>query len=168
MSISISISDLLLIKFVYKKSIFQCKSGHFACQECWETLLKIKQECMICKSKVNSTNDLSRCLLIEQDFAKKECYCVYSFTNEILNDRGVGKKFKRELIKDEENGYLDNHIQNCKFKFVKCPNEGCDKIFRLNSFSEHVNECTFKLDTCEYCKKNDIKKGELKNHRESL
>ncbi|KAM9970894.1 hypothetical protein ACTFIR_002758 [Dictyostelium discoideum] len=160
--------------FFHKKSIFQCKTGHFACQECWETSLISKNECMICRIKVNSLKDLSRCLVIEQCFAKKECCCIYSFTGEILDDRTVGKKFKRKLIKDEENGCkeiltvedLDTHIQNCKFKFVKCPNKGCDKKFRLHSFGEHENECTFKLATCEYCKKNDIAKNELNNHNE--
>ncbi|KAM9970896.1 hypothetical protein ACTFIR_002760 [Dictyostelium discoideum] len=166
----------ICFEFIYKKSIYQCKSGHFACQKCWETLLKIKRECMICRSKVNLFQDLSRCLVIEQDFGKKECCCIYSFNNEILDDRGVVKKFKRELIKDEENGCkeiltiedLDNHIQNCKFKFVKCPNKGCDRVFRLNSFSEHENECTFKLVTCEYCKKDDIKKDQVENHHSEV
>ncbi|KAM9957242.1 hypothetical protein ACTFIW_008983 [Dictyostelium discoideum] len=158
---------------IYKKSIYQCRYGHHACLQCWEKSLKTKQECMICRSKVNSINDLSRCLVIEQDFAKKECYCIYSFTDEILNDRSVGKKFKRELIKDEENGCkeilkvedLDIHIQNCEFKFVKCPNEGCDKKFRLNTYGEHGNECTFKLYTCTKCKKDDIKEDQKKSHK---
>ncbi|KAM9957243.1 hypothetical protein ACTFIW_008984 [Dictyostelium discoideum] len=159
-------------EYIHKKSFYQCKSGHHACKECWKNLLKIKHECMICRSKVHSFKDLSRCLVIEQGFAKKECYCIYSFNNKILNDRRVGKKFKRELIKDEENGCkeilkvedLDTHIQNCKFKFVKCPNKGCDKVFRLNTFGEHEKECTFKLVTCEYCKKNDIKEDKVENH----
>ncbi|KAM9970891.1 hypothetical protein ACTFIR_002755 [Dictyostelium discoideum] len=155
----------ICFEFIYKKSIYQCKSGHIACQQCWEKSLETKKRI-----------DLSRCLVIEQGFGKKECYCIYSFTDKILNDRGVGKKFKRELIKDEENGCkeilkvgeLHNHIQNCKFKFIKCPNKGCDKKFRLNSFGEHGNECTFKLVTCEYCKKNDIKKDQVENHHKGV
>ncbi|KAM9957237.1 hypothetical protein ACTFIW_008978 [Dictyostelium discoideum] len=157
---------------INEKSIYQCKYGHSACDECWEKSLKTKNECMICRTKVKSFKNLSRCLVIEQDFGKKECCCIYSFTEEILDDRSVGKKFKRELIKDEENGCkeilnvkdLDNHIQNCEFKFIKCPNKVCDKVFRSNSFGEHGNECTFKLVTCEYCKKDDIKKGQVENH----
>ncbi|EAL61948.1 hypothetical protein DDB_G0291035 [Dictyostelium discoideum AX4] len=61
-------------EFIYKKSIYQCKSGHFACQGCWETSLKNKKECMICRIKVNLINDLSRCLVIEQFFSKEECF----------------------------------------------------------------------------------------------
>ncbi|KAM9957244.1 hypothetical protein ACTFIW_008985 [Dictyostelium discoideum] len=170
-NIEFSINDVLLNQeSLQKKAKYIC---HIACQQCWEKSLETKKECMTCKSEVNSLNDLSRCLVVEQDFGKKECCCIYSFTDEILNDRGVGKKFKRELIKEEENGCkeilkvgdLHNHIQNCKFKFVKCPN---DKVFRLNSFGEHENECTFKLVTCEYCKKNDIKKDQVENHHKEV
>ncbi|KAM9994029.1 hypothetical protein ACTFIZ_011987 [Dictyostelium cf. discoideum] len=187
-NIEFSINDVLLNKeslqkknkytcsicfeFIYKKSIYQCRSGHFACQECWEKSLEIKKECMICRINVKSFNDLSRCLVIEQDFGKKECCCIYSYNDEIFNTRTVGKKFKREFIKDEENGCkeilivkdFDNHFQNCKFKFIQCPNKGCDKFYRLNSFDEHENQCTFKLVTCENCNKNDIKKDHIVNH----
>ncbi|KAM9957238.1 hypothetical protein ACTFIW_008979 [Dictyostelium discoideum] len=137
----------ICFEFIYKKSIYQCKSGHWACQKCWETSLKIKRECMICRSKVNLFQDLSRCLVIEQGFGIKECS---------YEENGC-----KEILKVED---LDTHIQNCKFKLVKCPNKGCDKVLRLNSFSEHENECTFKLATCEFCKKDDVKKDQLDNH----
>ncbi|KAM9994030.1 hypothetical protein ACTFIZ_011990 [Dictyostelium cf. discoideum] len=162
----------ICFEFIFKKSVYQCRSGHFACQECWEKSLEIKKECMTCRVNVKSLKDLSRCLVIEQDFGKKECCCIYSYNDEIFDARTVGKKFKRNLIKDEENGCkellkvkdLENHIQNCKFKFIICPNKGCNKIIRLNTLGEHENECTFKLVTCENCKKNDIKKDQIENH----
>ncbi|KAM9970861.1 hypothetical protein ACTFIR_002725 [Dictyostelium discoideum] len=140
----------ICFEYIYKKSIYQCKSGHYACKECWEKSLKIKKECMLCRSEVNSTNDLSRCLVIEQNFAKKECYCIYAYFYCFE---------KRTLIKDEQNGckeiinvdQLDTHGENCKYKFVECSHNGCYLDIRLNSLEEHENQCDFKLVKCEYC-----------------
>ncbi|KAM9957260.1 hypothetical protein ACTFIW_009001 [Dictyostelium discoideum] len=163
----------ICFEFIYKKSIYQCKSGHVACQQCWDKSLKNKKECMICKSEVNSFNDLSRCLVIEQGFGKKECYCIYSFTNDYFIDCGSNQENeKRKLIKDEENGCkeiinvdrIENHFENCKFKIVECSHDGCDKIFRLNSLEEHENQCGFKLVKCEYCGSDDTIQKELENH----
>ncbi|KAM9970871.1 hypothetical protein ACTFIR_002735 [Dictyostelium discoideum] len=158
----------ICFEFFYKKSIYQCKSGHMACQQCWEKSLKNKKQCMICISKVNSTNDLSRCLVIEQDFGKKECYCIYSFNNFI----DCANQEKITLKKDEENGckeiisvdQLDRHIENCKFKFVKCSHIGCEIVLRLNSLEEHENKCGFKLVKCKYCDCDDTIQKELENH----
>ncbi|KAM9993992.1 hypothetical protein ACTFIZ_011955 [Dictyostelium cf. discoideum] len=159
----------ICFEFIYKKPIYQCRSGHFACQECWEKSLENKNECMICRSEVNSFKDLSRCLIIEQDFGKKECYCIYSYTNNYFID---GASQENEKRKDELNGckeiinvdQLDNHIQYCKFKFVKCSHNGCDEILRLNSLEEHENQCDFKLFDCIYCGCDDIIQMELENH----
>ncbi|KAM9994018.1 hypothetical protein ACTFIZ_011973 [Dictyostelium cf. discoideum] len=137
--------------------------------KCWEKSLKNKKECMICRSEVNSTKDLSRCLVIEQDFGKKECYCIYSFKNYDFIDC---ENEKISLIKDEENGckeiinvdQLDSHIKNCKFKFVECSHNGCYEILRLNSLEEHENQCGFKLVKCEYCGCDDTIQKELENH----
>ncbi|KAM9994816.1 hypothetical protein ACTFIY_000993 [Dictyostelium cf. discoideum] len=158
----------ICFEYFYKKSIYQCKSGHIACKECWEKSLENKKECMICRSKVNSINELSRCLVIEQCFGKKECYCIYSFNN----DDFVDGANERIIVKDKENGckeiinvdQLDSHIQNCKFQFVTCSHNGCDEVLRLNSLEEHENKCDFKLVICEYCAFDDIIHKELENH----
>ncbi|KAM9993993.1 hypothetical protein ACTFIZ_011956 [Dictyostelium cf. discoideum] len=170
----------ICFEYFYKKSIYQCKSGHIACQECWKKSLENKKECMICRREVKSLNNLSRCLVIEHDFGKKECYCIYSFTNDyFIDDSNEENEIKKsinfvqikKLVKDEENGckeiinldQLDTHIENCKFKFVKCSNFGCDEIFRIYSMEEHENQCGFKFVKCEYCDCFSIQK-ELENH----
>ncbi|KAM9993986.1 hypothetical protein ACTFIZ_011948 [Dictyostelium cf. discoideum] len=160
-------------EFIYKKSIYQCRSGHYACKECWEKSLENKKECMICKSEVNSFIDLSRCLIIEQNFCNKECCCIYSFFDYFID--GANQKNENEnkiLIKDELNGckeiinidQIDKHIENCNFKFVKCSHNGCEIVLRLNSLEEHENQCGYKLVTCEYCGCDDTRKMELKEH----
>ncbi|KAK5579872.1 hypothetical protein RB653_009560 [Dictyostelium firmibasis] len=160
----------ICFEFIHNKSIFQCRAGHFACKECWEGFLKSRSECMVCRCEVNSLGDLSRCLVIEQGFAKKECCCIYSHTDEILKvDNGV---VERKLVKDENNGCkeiimvdeLDIHILKCNYKFVSCLYNGCGLVLRLNSLESHQNQCGFKLVTCIYCNRDDIKKFQLDIH----
>ncbi|KAM9970865.1 hypothetical protein ACTFIR_002729 [Dictyostelium discoideum] len=133
----------ICFEFIYKKSIYQCRSGHVACQECWDKSLKNKKECMICKSEVNSFKDLSRCLVIEQGFGKKECYCIYSFTNDYFIDCGANQENeKRKLIKDEENGCkeiinvdkIENHFENCKYYEY-----GCKVEMKRPELQNHLN-----------------------------
>ncbi|KAM9993987.1 hypothetical protein ACTFIZ_011949 [Dictyostelium cf. discoideum] len=160
----------ICMEYIYKKSIYQCRSGHIACQECWEKSLKNKKECMICRLDVKSFIDLSRCLVIEQDFGKKECCCIYSFTKDYFID-GANQENEKRKDKDVENGckeiinidLIDTHIENCKFKFVKCSHKGCDEILRLNSLNEHENKCGFKLVKCGFCAC-DTRIKELENH----
>ncbi|KAM9957258.1 hypothetical protein ACTFIW_008999 [Dictyostelium discoideum] len=163
----------ICFEFIYNKKVYQCKSGHFACQECWEKSLKIKKECMICRSEINSITDLSRCIVIEQDFGKKECYCIYSFTEGIGS--GDGKEKQNETIvfvKDEENGCskilkvddILSHVSVCNYKIEKCPNEGCFENIRTISKEKHLNECLHKLVKCEHCGRDDIKKIKVESH----
>ncbi|KAM9993988.1 hypothetical protein ACTFIZ_011950 [Dictyostelium cf. discoideum] len=165
----------ICFEYFYKKSVYQCRSGHYACQECWDKSLENKKECMICRSEVNSFKDLSRCLIIEQNFGKKECCCIYSYFDYFID--GANKENENEnkiLIKDEENGckeiinidQIDTHIENCKFKFVECSHNGCEIILRLSSLKEHENRCGFKLVKCEHCGCDDTIQMELKEHHD--
>ncbi|KAN0037977.1 hypothetical protein ACTA71_000149 [Dictyostelium dimigraforme] len=166
----------ICFEFIYKKSIYQCKSGHSACKECWEKSLERKKECMTCRCEVKSIIELSRSSVIEQDFGKKECCCIYSFTDEIVKEKYIlffgESPNKRILNKDEINGCkeiimvdeIDSHFQKCKFKFVSCQNNGCNKAVRFHSSEEHKEQCGFKLVPCQYCKTDEITKNQLVNH----
>ncbi|KAM9994792.1 hypothetical protein ACTFIY_000982 [Dictyostelium cf. discoideum] len=133
-------------EFIYKKSIYQCKSGHHACQECWEKSLKNKKECMICRSELNSINDLSRCLVIEQFFSNEECYCINSYTYKTLANKFLNDKLKKKLIKDQIDGW-------------------CNEIVRFKSSQEHEEQCGFKLIICSYCM-NYVQKNRVKYHQD--
>ncbi|KAM9994024.1 hypothetical protein ACTFIZ_011979 [Dictyostelium cf. discoideum] len=164
----------ICLEFIYKKSIYQCKSGHHACKECWEKSLGNKKECMICRLDVKSFEDLSRCLILEQAFDRKECCCIYSYNEKILKvvENPTDGADQRKFIKDEENGcketmfvdQVESHSRSCSFKFVPCSFKGCEMILRLNSLESHENQCGFKLVTCDFCKRDDIKKQELETH----
>ncbi|KAN0037967.1 hypothetical protein ACTA71_000139 [Dictyostelium dimigraforme] len=127
----------ICFEFIHKKSIYQCRFGHFACEQCWKTSLE---------GIVNLLSDLSRCLVIEQLFGQEEC---------CYEENGC-----KEITMVE----LSNHLKNCEFGFESCSNEGCKEILRFNSLDQHeALECTFKLVTCEYSKKNDIKINQLED-----
>ncbi|KAN0037976.1 hypothetical protein ACTA71_000148 [Dictyostelium dimigraforme] len=167
----------ICFEFIYKKSIYQCKSGHFACKQCWERSLESKQICMTCSCEIKSINDLSRNLVIERDFGKKKTYCIYSFTDETIRElqqnNSLDGENKKTLIKDEVYGckdvmmvdQLDSHFQNCKFKFESCPHQGCKIILRKHSLEEHDKQCGFKLVKCGYCERGDIEKNQFGNHK---
>ncbi|KAN0037968.1 hypothetical protein ACTA71_000140 [Dictyostelium dimigraforme] len=127
-----------MFEFIYKKSIYQCKSGHLACEECWRTSLNCKQECMAFR---NTARDIG-----------------VKFKRKLEKDEENG--CKEELVVKE----LESCLKNCEFRFALCSNEGCKEILIFNSLGEHEKQCTFKLETCEYCKRNDIKMSELENH----
>ncbi|KAN0023611.1 hypothetical protein ACTFIV_007998 [Dictyostelium citrinum] len=160
-------------EFIYKKPIYQCKSGHHACEQCWESSLQTRKVCMTCRTEVSSFTELSRCLILEQLFGQQECCCLYSYTDEIFDMKGEGENFEKKLIKDKENGCkenmvvddVDNHLGKCRYKFCKCPNKGCGLILRLNSLEQHEDQCEFKLITCKYCKE-DTLKNRIDQHNE--
>ncbi|EGC31510.1 hypothetical protein DICPUDRAFT_7370, partial [Dictyostelium purpureum] len=138
----------------YKKEIYQCRQGHCSCKDCWEKSLERKKECMQCKTQVNSFNELSRNRQLENLLLKTEVCCPYSFENiirvddseELIKDSNGCK----EIIKLEE---LDNHIENCSFRFVKCKyhEKGCMDKIRFNENETHISECEYQPLICKYC-----------------
>ncbi|KAM9993991.1 hypothetical protein ACTFIZ_011954 [Dictyostelium cf. discoideum] len=104
----------ICFEFIYKKSIYQCRSGHYACKECWEKSLENKKECMICRLEVNSFKDLSRCLIIEQNFGKKQCY--YQRESHLENDCNNSiipcKYYEYGCKIETKRSNLQNHLNN--------------------------------------------------------
>ncbi|EGC31508.1 hypothetical protein DICPUDRAFT_99194 [Dictyostelium purpureum] len=141
----------------YEKEIYQCKEGHCSCKECWIKSLENKKECMQCKIQVNSFNEVSRVRQIEKFLLKTDVCCPYSFKNIIRVDES------EELIKDGSGcnkmiklGELDDHIENCGFRFVEC--EGCMDIFRYNQNKIHISKCEYQYINCKHCSKFNLLK----------
>ncbi|EGC31507.1 hypothetical protein DICPUDRAFT_39824 [Dictyostelium purpureum] len=138
----------------YKKEVYQCKEGHCSCKDCWIKSLKNKKECMQCKTKVNSFNELSRVRQVEKFLLKICVCCPYSFKN-IIRVYESEKLIKdgggcNEIIKLEE---LDNHIENCSFRFIKCKyhEKGCNDKIRYNENETHISKCEYRPIICPHC-----------------
>ncbi|KAM9993990.1 hypothetical protein ACTFIZ_011953 [Dictyostelium cf. discoideum] len=100
----------ICFEYFYKKSVYQCRSGHYACKECWEKSLENKKECMICRTEVKSFKHLSRCLIIEQNFGKKQCYCIYSFyLDYFIDDANQENDHEKNDDYDDENENEDGN-----------------------------------------------------------
>ncbi|EGC35424.1 hypothetical protein DICPUDRAFT_18410, partial [Dictyostelium purpureum] len=136
----------------YKKEVYQCKEGHCSCKECWIKSLENKKECPQCKIQVKSFNKLSRARQVEKFILKSCVTCPYSFRNIIGVDEELIKDGDgcNEIIKLEE---LDNHIENCKFRFVKCEyhEKGCNDKIRYNENKIHISFCEYQPLNCKHC-----------------
>ncbi|EGC30757.1 hypothetical protein DICPUDRAFT_40987 [Dictyostelium purpureum] len=138
----------------YKKEIYQCRQGHCSCKDCWEKSFEKKKECMTCKIQVNSFNELSRNRLLENLLLKTDVCCPYSFRNIIRVDESeeLIKESNgcKEIIKLEE---LDNHIEKCSFRFVKCEyhEKGCNDKIRYNENEIHISKCEYQSLNCTHC-----------------
>ncbi|EGC38740.1 hypothetical protein DICPUDRAFT_28127, partial [Dictyostelium purpureum] len=139
----------------YKKEVYQCKKGHCYCEECWKESLKNKKECMQCRTQVNSFHELSRNTEVERLLLKTWVHCPYFFRNIIRVDES------EKLIEDNSSGCneiiilekLDNHIENCSFRFVKCKyhEKGCKDKIRYNQNEIHISKCEYRSLNCKYC-----------------
>ncbi|EAL68241.1 hypothetical protein DDB_G0278137 [Dictyostelium discoideum AX4] len=47
-------------------SALQCKEGHLVCSNCWESHLRTKKDCMICKMPIS---ELSRNRIFENEYS---------------------------------------------------------------------------------------------------
>ncbi|EGC37173.1 hypothetical protein DICPUDRAFT_30722 [Dictyostelium purpureum] len=138
----------------YKKEIYQCRQGHCSCKDCWKKSLEIKKECTQCKIRVNSFKNLSRTRQLENLILKTDVCCPYSFKNIIRVDESEelikDSNGCKEIIKLEE---LDNHIEICGFRFVKCGyhKKGCKDKIRYNENEIHISECEYQTSKCTHC-----------------
>ncbi|EGC39719.1 hypothetical protein DICPUDRAFT_91159 [Dictyostelium purpureum] len=151
----------ICFEIYYKKEVYQCKKGHCSCKECWEKSLEIKKECMQCKDQVKSLNKLPRARQVETLLMGTGVCCPYSFINILRVDDN------EELIKDNEGckeiiklENLDNHIEKCSFRFVKCEyhEKGCNEKIRYCNGDSHILRCEYQTLNCEYCSNGYLKK----------
>ncbi|EAL61983.1 hypothetical protein DDB_G0290935 [Dictyostelium discoideum AX4] len=138
----------ICFEYFYKKSVYQCRSGHYACRECWEKSLETKQECMICRSEVNSFKDLSR-------YEENGC-------REIINVDQLDIHIENCIFKFEKCSHdgcdivlrlnsLEEHENKCDYKLVKCEYCACDDIIQMELENHHDIYPKFPIDCPQGC-----------------
>ncbi|KAN0037974.1 hypothetical protein ACTA71_000146 [Dictyostelium dimigraforme] len=146
----------ICFEFIYKKPIYQCKSGHHACQQCWEKSLEKK-----CTFKFESCrHDGCDKILRLHSLKEHENQCGFKLIECIYCERD-------DIIKME----LNDHYDQCPKVSIKCP-LGCSNHIERQSMDYHVvNDCDNTLVPCKYydqgCKAL-MKRSELLNHLENV
>lgn len=124
---------------------------HTYCKECivnW-MLTDPQRKCPICKKSVNFDYDkLPKEVVLSNLIGELEMKCE----NVIHNCDWVGKK------KD-----LEQHLKECKFQEVACPNRGCKMRLLRNDINDHNKECDFYKVKCDFCDKK-VKRIKLDTH----
>ncbi|KAM9944670.1 hypothetical protein ACTFIT_009385 [Dictyostelium discoideum] len=162
-------------QILYKAEIYQCKEGFWNCKECWLDLITEGEQRKDCKCIIQSINDLSRSIFIENKFSNQKINCPFSFSYIKKDYQYIGGSGDDDddyddendsipLIKDKENGCkqiitveeLDTHLKQCQFKFVECPNKknGCEIQFRFNKLEilkDHEQICDSRFEKCKHC-----------------
>ena len=54
--------------------------------------------------------------------------------------------------------YLQEHLDECIYALLSCPNTGCDEVVRKSNLDKHLLECEFSPVMCELCSKDIILK----------
>ncbi|EGG22260.1 hypothetical protein DFA_04378 [Cavenderia fasciculata] len=128
----------------------QCKSGHLFCLDCIKPIAlgvnRGKRSCPQCRIEINL--DQLNCSLLAENMTKDlKIYCINHFHKENIL---VGELLCDEIIKigDLES---DIHQLSCKFNRYKCPNGGCDHTFLKPELEDHLEECKFRIVSCQYC-----------------
>jgi hypothetical protein len=120
---------------------YQCKNGHLNCKECWNDLiLKTGPECMLCRTRVYSLHDLSKCLLVSKQIAALPvtCNCLQNINTSQAGCQWTGTLTEREA-------------RECDFLFSFCVHDGCDQRVKIESLKFHINHCPKRLKQCEDC-----------------
>lgn len=129
--------------------------GKLFCKTCQENAVKRDTNCPHCRNTMQVFED-KRC---QQEINALKIVCPYYVRDCAWNG----------CVSD-----LNNHIEKCQFKFVKCPNQ-CKftydtryEAYILRKFLENhlANNCADRLVTCEHCK-NKTKSKELGDHHKN-
>ncbi len=147
-------------------SPLQCKRGHLFCSSCIEQHLRTSQACPECREPLpRKKDDLSRALYAENVVRTLKVYCIYRFR--YGNSKG-------DPLAEDDDGcpekllleHAKAHELECAFRYVLCPNKGCDvQGLRANQLERHRDICDFRFVICPFCEC-DVVASLLQRHRE--
>jgi hypothetical protein len=147
--------------------VISCINGHSVGKKCMEQWIKQKQECPICKGKIDEVHEIT-----------VDCFCGGRKTEIISNPdkymvannihlKNIISKFDVKCTNNDCNikiklSDLNSHLDNCEYVEMICKN-GCDTTFIKKESENHENNCLHRQTTCNLCK-TQIKIIELEQH----
>jgi len=124
-----------LCKGIYYKPVVD-PCGSIYCRKCIQICLEKNKTCP--SGKAFGPQALITIDFITNVLDKLELYC---------KNKVSGCIWKGRLAN------LDEHIEkHCEYQCVRCTNEGCKTVLRKSSLENHLTNCEFKQEECEYCK----------------
>ncbi|XP_067939728.1 TNF receptor-associated factor 3-like [Watersipora subatra] len=85
---------------------------------------------------------------IERDLLREKCFCPHQVCG--CSDTPTWKKLK-------------DHLTNCLFTPVFCPNTGCPEQLSKEALDRHLEQCMFTVVPCNYCGER-YKRNQLEDH----
>eukprot|EP01132_Coremiostelium_polycephalum_P002715 gene2715-3369_t len=123
-----------------------CPNKHVFCLDCWESALKTKKSCPICRCQTLSTNSLSRNLELEKQFNNLKTYCPNRFKYDGSADIENGCKIESIPLH-----MVEEHLKKCQFQFEDC--KECKSTVLRKSMGEHLESiCPSVVVECIYSK----------------
>ncbi|XP_020902535.1 TNF receptor-associated factor 3, partial [Exaiptasia diaphana] len=114
----------------------QTECGHRFCASCIDPILrKPNPHCPLDGEPL--TEGAFKDVCCRREIGSLFCYCIF---------KKHGCTWQKELM------YLKDHLSNCEFQEIPCPNPGCEEMVPKNKLEHHKHEtCSFKPSRCQHC-----------------
>ena len=80
---------------------------------------------------------------------------MFSYFNFLKNKQTNTKNILQNKGKKKLREDLPSHFGRCQMKPIPCPNQGCSAQPKRADMNSHITkECSFRMETCEFCNNN--------------
>ncbi|KAG8504412.1 TNF receptor-associated factor 5 [Galemys pyrenaicus] len=123
--------------------------------------------CQRCILALRELNTVALCPVDKEVIKSQEVFRDNCCRREVLNlyvycKNAPGCSAKTTL------GRYQEHLQQCPFQAVLCPNDGCREPVLRRALQEHLSaHCPYREERCRYCKR-DVPVIALQGHEENL
>ncbi|XP_067938707.1 TNF receptor-associated factor 3-like [Watersipora subatra] len=156
----------------------------YLCCLCHDILVQPQQTvcgsrvCKVCIDKKFGSRDVIPCPMPHDDFdedelLKEPCQETGLQKHQVVPDAAIEKDLLREKCFCPHQVYgcsdtptwkkLKDHLTNCLFTPVFCPNTGCPEQLSKEALDRHLEQCMFMVVPCNYCGER-YKRNQLEDH----
>eukprot|EP00730_Choanoeca_flexa_P016273 TRINITY_DN7656_c0_g1_i2.p1 TRINITY_DN7656_c0_g1~~TRINITY_DN7656_c0_g1_i2.p1 ORF type:complete len:503 (+),score=84.57 TRINITY_DN7656_c0_g1_i2:84-1592(+) len=120
------------ICYLAMRDAVQCPQQHAFCQSCIDRSMRYTSKCPVCKDTL-SASQLQPARVIRSLVDSLPVHCPN-------HEFGCTEQVPLE--------HAMSHEENCKFKRMECPNEGCDVKLLAGALEGHRKECAYEKIQC--------------------